>query len=180
MNTHMHTRSFLFSRMHHSNNNHVEERYLQHLLQVPFIFHTQEHYKRTVCEITLAQSISPPTYPHYTCAHARAHTCKRTPALSLPLLLSFLLSLFLFLSFPVSRGRARTCATTKQRQTTKIHRRIPPGQWHRLRRDRHWHFHLPQTRWPTLGQGKKIMCVLRIHWSRGLGREEGAGEKRQI
>ena len=48
----------------------------------------------------------------------------------------------------------------EQNKTTKRHRRIPPGLWHRLRRNRHRHFHLQQTRWPSLRQGKKLRVFL--------------------
>jgi len=51
-------------------------------------------------------------------------------------------------------------------------------------RYRHRHIYSPKAGWPSLWQGKQIMCILGIHESHGhewrLGREEGAGEKWQI
>jgi len=72
-----------------------------------------------------------------------------------------------------------TRSGTKQSQTTKRHRRIPPGLRHRLRRDRHRHLHLQLTRWPSLRQGKTIVCVSRIHQSNGHTNEDWAEKKEQ-
>jgi len=73
---------------------------------------------------------------------------------------------------------------TKQNQTQKRYKRIPPGLQYRLRRGRPRNLHLPQTRWASLRQRKEIMCVPKIQQSnghqRGLGHEEATGERRQI
>ena len=62
--------------------------------------------------------------------------------------------------------------------------RIPHRLRHRFWRYRHRHIYSQKAGWPSLSQGKKIVCILGIHESNGhewrLGREEGAAEKWQI
>jgi len=56
-------------------------------------------------------------------------------------------------------------------------RKMPPGLRHRLRRNRHRHLHLLETRWSSLRQGKKVICLSEC--TRAMDTNEDWAEKKE-